>query len=60
MTLKCIDFVLQKEAVMQTNALGPLVAVGSWLAARNIPKTLYADIAWSWMDIPCDEEHVDL
>ncbi|CDS08253.1 hypothetical protein LRAMOSA02201 [Lichtheimia ramosa] len=50
----------EKEAVMQTNAWGPLLAVGSWLAARNIPKTLYADIAWSWMDIPCDEEHVDL
>ena len=45
---------------MQTNVWGPLVAVGTWLAGRRIPKNLYADIAWSWMDIPCDDEHFDL
>ncbi|ORE01097.1 FAD/NAD(P)-binding domain-containing protein [Rhizopus microsporus var. microsporus] len=32
----------KKEAVMQTHVLGPLVAVGSWIAGRSIPHNVYA------------------
>ncbi|KAI9322497.1 hypothetical protein BX666DRAFT_626451 [Dichotomocladium elegans] len=39
----------EKEAVMQTNALGPLLAFNSWIAARNIPENLWADAGWEWM-----------
>ncbi|KAI8384810.1 uncharacterized protein BYT42DRAFT_563718 [Radiomyces spectabilis] len=49
-----------KEAVMQTNMLGPLVTAGSWIAGRNIPDNIYAARAWAWVRTPLDEEHADL
>ncbi|KAI7888321.1 uncharacterized protein EV154DRAFT_310978 [Mucor mucedo] len=50
----------KKEAVMQTHMLGPLVTVGSWIAARSIPENVYATSSWGWLNVPFDEEHTHL
>ncbi|KAI8066192.1 uncharacterized protein B0P05DRAFT_589783 [Gilbertella persicaria] len=45
----------KKEAVMQTHVLGPLVAVGSWIAGRSIPENVYASATWGWLNAPLEE-----
>lgn len=42
---------LQSDAVLQTNALGKLVALGSWVSGRSIPYNIYADAGWTWMGL---------
>ncbi|KAI8137027.1 hypothetical protein BJV82DRAFT_636939 [Fennellomyces sp. T-0311] len=49
-----------RESVMQTNAFGPVIAVGSWIAGRSIPHNVYANIGWDIMRTPLKEENVDL
>ncbi|KAI7866706.1 hypothetical protein BDF14DRAFT_1882258 [Spinellus fusiger] len=49
-----------KRASMQTNAFGPLITVGSWIAGRSIPHNVYASSSWSWANIPLDDHSADL
>ncbi|CAO3621670.1 unnamed protein product [Mucor hiemalis] len=39
----------EKDAVVQTHMLGPLVTLGSWIAGRSIPHDVYASASWGWM-----------
>ncbi|KAI8384207.1 hypothetical protein BD560DRAFT_385313 [Blakeslea trispora] len=45
----------KKEAVMQTHMLGPVVAVGSWIAGRSIPYNVYATSMWQILNASRDE-----
>ena len=45
----------EKEAVMQTHMLGPVVALGSWISGRNIPSDVYASYSWQWLKAPAEE-----
>lgn len=38
-----------KKAVTQTNSLGPLITLGSWIVGRSVPDDLYANFAWLWL-----------
>ncbi|KAG2188194.1 hypothetical protein INT44_000946 [Umbelopsis vinacea] len=39
-----------KKAVMQTNCLGPLITLGSWIVGNSVPENLYADYSWRWLN----------
>ncbi|KAG2216568.1 hypothetical protein INT45_001383 [Circinella minor] len=49
-----------REAVMQTNAFGPLIAVGSWIAGRSTPHNVYAEMGWNILKTPYEEKNLDL
>ncbi|KAI9264153.1 hypothetical protein BDA99DRAFT_508562 [Phascolomyces articulosus] len=49
-----------REAVMQTNAFGPLIAVGSWIAGRSTPHNVYAEMGWNILRTPYEEKNLDL
>ena len=44
---------------MQTNAFGPLIAVGSWVAGRSTPHNVYAEMGWNIMKTPYEEKNLD-
>ncbi|KAI8970268.1 hypothetical protein BDF20DRAFT_838639 [Mycotypha africana] len=39
----------KKDAIIQTDMLGPSIAVGSWIAGRNIPYNVHAAMSWFWL-----------
>lgn len=44
---------------MQTNSLGPLITLGSWVVGRSVPDNLYADFAWAWLGASLDTSEPD-
>ncbi|GAB5587394.1 hypothetical protein Unana1_02294 [Umbelopsis nana] len=48
-----------KKAIMQTNSLGPLITLGSWVVGRSVPDNLYADFAWAWLGASLDTSEPD-
>ncbi|KAI9492358.1 hypothetical protein BDB00DRAFT_828681 [Zychaea mexicana] len=50
----------EREAVLQTNAFGPLIALGSWIAGRSTPHNVYAEFGWNLLGTPYEEKNLDL
>lgn len=48
---KCINNLLQKEAVTQTHQLGPLITYGSWVGGRSVPHNVYASFTWGLLHV---------
>jgi hypothetical protein len=41
---------------MQTNCLGPLITLGSWIVGNSVPDNLYADYSWLWLNAKREDD----
>ncbi|KAI9486920.1 MAG: hypothetical protein EXX96DRAFT_551134 [Benjaminiella poitrasii] len=58
--LALIKLVLgKKDAVVQTHMLGPLVALGPWIAGRSIPENVYATFMWDTLHADFEKHFPD-